>query len=227
MDNAPVNGSTVNIAGNNKIVVNPGMNKICVSRLGGISGWTNVVVPELSNVIRTIPDDIRIECKAAVAQKPAVFELGHVYTFEIDNEVVAPLSFGPDLVLTYSDSDEGWDEDLKDYNFKSVMVTLEAVNTIPLVLKPEVTPIFKQGYASTVEVNIQGEIGGGTLANPVTSKLTIELKGIGANLDGLDGIEYLFHATSPAAGATLNEKQSVKLTNVSLTIKGGFTVDLN
>ncbi len=227
VDNAPVSGSAVTIAGNNKIVVNPGVNKICVSRLGGITGWTNVVVPDLSNVIRTIPDDIRIECNAAVAQQPAVFELGHVYTFEIENEVVAPLSFGPELRFTYSDSDEGWDEDLKDYNFKSVIVTVEAENTIPLVLKPEVTPIFKQGYASTVEVNIQGEIGGGTLANPTTSRLTNELKGIGKNLDGLDGIEYLFHATSPAAGATLNEKQGVRFTKVSLTLQGGFIVDLN
>lgn len=227
VENAPVSGSKVTIGGNNRIVVNPGVNKICVSRLGGISGWTNVVVPELSNVIRVIPDEIRIECSAAVEQKPAVFELGRSYEFEIDNEVVAPLSFGPDLRFTYSDSDDGWDEDLKDYNFNSVVITLEAENTIPLVLKPEVTPIFKQGYSTTVEVNIDGEIGGGTIANPVTSKLTIELKGIGKNLDGLDGIEYLFHATSPTAGATLNEKQSMKFTNISLTIKGGLTIDLN
>ena len=94
-------------------------------------------------------------------------------------------------------------------------------------MTPEVTPIFKQGYSQTVEVTVTGEIGGGTLANPSTSKLTIELKGIGKNLDGLDGIEYLFHATSPATGATLNEKQSMKFTNITMAIKGGLTVDLN
>lgn len=227
LDNAPVSGSTVRIDGNNCIVVNPGLNKICISRLGGVAGWTNVVVPDLANVIRTIPDNIRIKCSAAVVQREAEFRLGEAYAFDIDNEVVAPLSFGPDLRFTYSDSDDGWDEDLEDYNFSSVVITIEAENTIPLKMKPEVTPIFKQGYSQTVEVTVNGEIGGGTLANPSTSKLTIELKGIGKNLDGLDGIEYLFHATSPATGATLNENQSMKFTNISLAIKGGLTVDLN
>lgn len=227
MDNAPIAGSTVRIAGNNKITVKPGINKICVSRIGGANGWTDVKVPDLSNIIKTIPDEIRIQCDAAVAQQPTVFELGRSYTFSIDNEVVAPLSFGPDLSFTYSDSDDGWDEDLGDYNFKTVVITLEAVNTIPLKMRPEVTPIFKQGYSKTVEVTVDGEIGGGSLENPTTSKLTIELKGLGKNLDGLDGIEYLFHASSPAAGGTLNEKQSMKFTNMSFAIKGGVIIDLN
>lgn len=226
-DNAPIAGSTVRIDGNNHIAVTPGLNKICISRLGGANGWTNVVVPELSNVIMTIPDDIRIKCTAEVARQTTEFVLGSSYTFDIDNRVVAPLSFGPDLNFTYTDSDDGWDEDLEDYNFSSVIITLEALNTIPLKLVPEVTPIFKSGAAKTVEVIVDGEIGGGTLANPSTSKLTVEIKGIGENLDGLDGIEYSFHATSPVVGETLNEKQSMKFTNISLTLKGGVTIDLN
>ncbi len=227
VDNLPLTGSNVKIAGDNKIVVKPGLNMICVSRVGGVSGYTNVVVPELSNVIRTIPDEIRIKCNASVVQTPAVFNLGTKYKFEIENEVKAPLAFGPDLQFSYSDIDDGWDEDLEDYNFSSVVITLEAENTIPLKMKPEVTPLFKQGYSKTVEVTVDGEIGGGSLASPSTSKLTIEIKGVGSNLDGLDGIEYMFHATAPEAGGTLNEQQSMKFTNVSIAIKGGVTVDLN
>lgn len=226
LGNMPIDGASVRIDGNNQIIVKPGVNRICVSRLGGVEGWDNVVVSNLSDIIRTMPDDIRIQCEATVAPIPVSLDLGHRYMFHIDNQIVAPLSFSSELNFTYSDEDKGWDEDLGDYNFNTVVVNIEAVSTIPLVMKPEVTPIFKEGYSCTVDVSVEGEIAGGTLAAPATSNLKIELRGVGKNLDGLDGIAYEFRASSPIVGVTLNENQGIKFSNMSFSIKGGIIVDL-
>ncbi|WP_279161353.1 hypothetical protein [Muribaculum intestinale] len=224
--------ASVNVGG---IRVVPGHNVICISRTGqgnrnDITG--NVTSSDLTNLISTIPDYIEVaDCQVAVVQQPVEFVLGRDYSFTTANEVIAPLAFGPALTFTYSDKEEGWDEDLEDYNFKRVIISAQTTNTIPLSMTPSVRAIFKDDpngdRSRDIRVNVTGNIAAGTLSSPSQSSFTVELVSEVANLAGLDGIEYTFAADSPIVGQPLNESQALTISKLSVTIAGGIIVDLN
>ena len=223
---------TVNVSG---VRVGPGHNVICLSRTGHGNRsdiTSNVTVSDLSELIARIPDRIEVsDCQAKVVQQPVEFVLGPDYTFTTANEVLAPLAFGSGLSFTYNDIEEGWDEDLDDYNFKKINITAVTSNTIPLSMTPNARAIFKDdpnGIRSReVRVNVSGGIAAGTLANPSESTFVVEIVSEVHSLAGLDGIEYSFTADSPIAGEPLNVRQSLTITKLNLTIAGGITMDLN
>lgn len=222
----------INISG---IHVRPGHNVICISRTGQGNRsdiTSNVAVADLNDLISTIPDYVEVtNCTARAVQEPVEFVLGRDYEFSTENEVLAPLAFGPSLSFTYSDKEEGWDEDLEDYNFKRVNITAIASNTIPLSMKPSARAIFKDDPNGTrsreVRVIVEGDIVAGTLASPSESTFKVEIVSDVNNLAGLDGIEYSFTADDPIAGVPLNEAQALTITKLNMTIAGGITVDLN
>lgn len=217
------------------IRVRPGHNLICISRegRGNRSGITsNVTVSNLNDLISTIPDRVEVtDCHAKVVQEPVEFVLGRDYTFSTDNEVFAPLAFGSAMRFTYSEKEEGWDEDLEDYNFKRLNISAVTSNTIPLSMKPSARAIFKNDpngdRSRNVRVNVSGGIEAGTLANPTESTFIVEIVSDVENLAGLDGVEYTFTAENPIPGAPLNQAQAVTITKLDLTISGGIIVDLN
>jgi hypothetical protein len=203
------------------IRVVPGRNIICLS-VDGTGYRTDVnsyvKVADLSKLISEIPDEIIVSgWDVKVEQSPITFELGKDYVFTTNCNVVAPLSFGPDMKFTYTDVEDGWDEDLSDYNFKSVKITANAVNSIPLTMIPTARALFKDDASGVrsagITVNIDGNIAAGTLANPTESTFAIELISNVDNLDGLDGIEFTFSAANPIVGEALNENQSARIEN--------------
>lgn len=215
--------------------------KICLSRTGesnDASVTSNIEVSRLSELLTKIPDIITItDIEAQVAQTPVTFKLSDPddrfdrgYEFNATYEAVVPLSFGKNMTLVYDDSDSGWDEDLEKYNFNEVVVTMDVVNTVPLKLVPDAYLINDRGEKFTdVVVTIDGEVAAGSIAAPSTSPLSISIKSVGKNLDGVNGVQYAFTAKSGqnTTGVVLNEQQTLRFDNIKVAIKGGITVDLN
>lgn len=219
--------SPITVAGNATTV-------ICLSRLGtgGTDGALNVKVPNLGDIIATIPYNITmsdIDAKVNTA-KSYRFDLGNTYDFTVDYRIVVPLAFGPDLKFTYNTSDKEWDEDLSDYNFREVHATLTVENSAPLNMVPTIRALDRYGNVmDNVTATIEGTIKAGSLTRPSSNELKIVLRSTGKNLDGLDGVDFEFTATAAPefTGTPLNESQALKFNDIVLQLIGGIDIDLN
>ena len=126
---------------------------------------------------------------------------------------------------------DGWNSDMQDLDARHAEISLDATNTIPLNMEMTANAIDRNGNVmDEITATVEGTINAGTSAAPSVSTLTIRLE---SNADGalkeMDGIAYRVKATVPTemAGTVLNEKQTLLLDNVVVTVKGGVTVDLN
>ncbi|WP_143270424.1 hypothetical protein [Bacteroides sp. An51A] len=208
---------------------------ICLHRLSdnsGIDADEIITVPNLNDLIETIPDEIRVEnINAKAEQERVTMQLGRDYAVETNYDVVASLQFNNGTEIVYSDQMDGWNSDMQDLDARHAEISLDATNTIPLNMEMTANAIDRNGNVmDEITATVEGTINAGTSAAPSVSTLTIRLE---SNADGalkeMDGIAYRVKATVPTemAGTVLNEKQTLLLDNVVVTVKGGVTVDLN
>ncbi len=88
-----------------------------------LNGAENIVVPDLGELIKTIPDQIYFEdIKAKALPQEVTMVLGTAFDYECNYEAVIPLAFGADLKLHYTHEELDWDEDLHKYNFNQVLI---------------------------------------------------------------------------------------------------------
>lgn len=194
-----------------------------------------IVVPDLNNLIKTVPDHLEladVDCRAKAV--PVTFNLGHTYTYNATYEAFVPLAFGPDMRLHYTDIENDWDEDLDDYNFNEVHVTATALNTLPLSMTPQVVALDRAGNDMTditaTITDAEGnplKIGAGAIDAPTSTDLTIVLRSTAPNMGRLDGVRLVFDGYDPKVGVNLNSGQSLRFENIAVRLKGGVIVDLN
>lgn len=208
-----------------------GTTDIIISRAPVAGAADNIVVPELSTLLNTIPDLISFhDAVSKAVPQVSEFILGSTYTFDCDYTAVIPLAFGDAMQLHYTHIDDNWTEDLEKYNFNTAVVTADVVNTIPLDMTPDAVALDAHGNDyTTIDVDVDGTVSAGTIAQPSVTQLKITLKSTGKNISGLDGVKLLFYATANDSftGTNLNKDQSVKFENIKITLKGGVLVDLN
>lgn len=208
---------------------------ICLHRLSdanGISADAIISVPDLNNLVETIPDEVRIEnIEATAVQERVTMTLGKDYRVKTDYNVVAPLQFNNGTQIIYSDQMDGWNSDMEDLDVRHAEISVDATNTIPLAMTMTANAIDRNGNVmDEITATVTGSISAGTPESPSVSTLTISLV---SNSDGalknMDGIAYRVAAEVPAEvqGTILNENQNLKLDNIVITVKGGVTVDLN
>lgn len=199
------------------------------------AGKTVIEVPDLSDIIKTIPDRLEfvdVDCKAV--QEPVTFRLGENYSYNAEYDAYIPLAFGPEMRLHYTHEETDWDEDLSDYNFKELHITADVTNTLPLSLTPQVLALGKNGRElSNITVDITDNAGAalkimaGSTEAPATTSLKIVLKSTGTNIADLDGVRLVFDGYDPMVGVSLNSGQSLRFDNISVRIQGGVIIDLN
>ena len=208
-----------------------GTTDIIISRAPVAGAADNIVVPELSTLLNTIPDLISFhDAVSKAVPQVSEFILGSTYTFDCDYTAVIPLAFGDAMQLHYTHIDDNWTEDLEKYNFNTAVVTADVVNTIPLDMTPDAVALDAHGNDyTTIDVDVDGTVSAGTIAQPSVTQLKITLKSTGKNISGLDGVKLLFYATANDSftGTNLNKDQAVKFENIKITLKGGVLVDLN
>lgn len=223
--------------------------QICICRektpeLTAQYGEKNVyAVSNLSTLINKIPDHVSIGNVEARADqsKEATVEFGKPYHITPSYEVYAPLAFGKDAVIEYSDQFDGWNDDIDDLELSEntyVSLTADAISKVPAALILEATPLGVGGadISNLIEVNIKkGEVSASTDGETaVTSPLEVEIREkVKGGLKQLDGLSYKVqgkatHNGTTVEGITLNaNKHTLKLNNIKVKLVGKIIGDFN
>ena len=97
---------------------------------------TKVDVPNLNAIIETIPDHINVELKPSVkTEQYYTVNLGQDYTLYSAYDIDIPLSFGSNLKIVYEETLDNFDLDLEDVDIKKAVLSINAVNTIPMAME--------------------------------------------------------------------------------------------
>ena len=199
------------------------------------TGATKVIVPNLNDIIETIPDRISVELKPAVKTDDYyTVNLGQDYVLNSEYNIDIPLSFGSGLKIVYEETIDDFDLDLEDVDIKKAIISITADNTIPLKMEiknENVSALDVNGNKITdINVTVEGTIteskDGKSIA---TSQLNINLvstkEGAISKLDGL-----FFKVTAVPGQATdvqLLSSQWMQLKDMKLKIPNGIKADLN
>lgn len=244
------NGSVINTIDNIKIPVAANtVNNICINRTGEANGsYTVVKVPQLSDAIKTIPDEILFEATAkADASRESTIELGHDYHFSPSYSIDAPLAFAEDAEIVYKDTLDGWNDDIDDLELAEgtyLSATATVDNGVPAYLTVDAVPVgVADANGNREKVNgikIEFPDGKNKVAastdgvTKVESPLEIKITETAAgSLKKLDGI--IFTASGKAkdgdnkvTGITLNaEKHTLKVRDIKIKIVGKVIGDFN
>lgn len=203
-----------------------------------------VEVSNLTDIIKTIPDLIRFECDAhANTEKEGTFRLGyHGYSVKPAYSIDAPLAFGADAVIEYTDVFDGWNNDVQDYQLSKeakIVLTTNVSNGVPAYLSLEASAIDVNGNdipASELEVKVEGEIAASTDGvTPATSPLTVTIsQKEDKAFKKLSGLRFSVKGKARSENGTvvegiaLNAKNhTLKLSDIKIKLTGTFIYDFN
>ncbi len=220
-------------------------------RKASVAGDTTiVVVPNLCDVIRDLPDSIALIDLVGRGDdsQSASVELGKVYEGRMRLSVASGIALGNDAVVIYKKDYTGWNDEVKDisfveskdstYRFGSIKAFCEVENKIPAYLTLRATPVDVRGKDISndqVEVIVKSVIAASKDGvNPVTTKEEITIVPKNSNaLKNFDGIRFTItmkakNGSSSVAGVRLNAyKQTIKVLNLKVQKNGKIAVDLN
>lgn len=203
-----------------------------ISRTGSSSDTSKgIEVADLNRLLYRIPTQIRVD--VTQADVPAVdyyVELDKTYDVTTSYEILSPLSFGKDLYFVYRDTIADWQSDLEDLEITEVTATMNILNEIPMEMTLEGVAIDSdKNIIDNITVKINGTIAPGDLCNTSTAAISMTLISDGESFNRLDGIILKVNgvSTDESVGVVMNSQQTLKFTDVKLTIKGGITIDLN
>ena len=196
---------------------------------------TKVVVPNLNDIIETIPDHINVELKPAVkTEQYYTVNLGQDYTLNSAYDIDIPLSFGSNLKIVYEETLDNFDLDLEDVDIKKAVLSINAVNTIPLAMEiknENVSALDANGNViKDIDVTVEGTITESKDGKTeVSSALNVNLN---ETADGaiskLDGLKLKITAVpGQATDVQLLSTQWMQLKDMKLKIPNGIKVDLN
>ena len=239
---------------NENIIVNPAgagsssSTRVCICRkkseLTNPEDYDQVIEQDdLKQVLYpTVASEISFTATAwADASRTASLELGKTYTVAPEYEIMAPLAFGEDANIVYSDNLDGWNDDIDDFDLKEggyIELTANVENRVPVYLNVDAKPIGLNGedLSNEVTVEVTGEVaasanGVDAVVSPVKVKLTPK----NGALKKLDGLKLVVtgSAKSNAGGSTvtgipLNAKtHTLVAKDINVKLVGTLVTDLN
>lgn len=201
---------------------------------------------KLANLLHKLPKSVSFECKAiADTAYAGTIDMGVPYTIQPSYEVYAPLSFDANSIVVYRDSITGWHEDLEDITLSKdsyVILTADVTNKLPVDLKFSAEAIDEKGNRldnRLIDVNVTNadgsecNIAAGTDSAPGLTSIKIVLKQNDSSAFSIiDGIAFLAKAITPSDGRfdgvpLNNQKQTLKIDNIGIILKGRVIVDLD
>lgn len=244
---APVNcwGSLVSLGNENTVLNEVKIGEVDMPELvvgeGGNSHWCiyDGVKPtwegynyhkaeRLQEIVKVMPDSIKMNFDAGVdVNKYFEVELGKEYKASIQYQLECPLALDAGSVIVYSDTIDGWSEDLEDFEVGGVKMTARIdmgenmpFDKLDIDITPidvEATPIGKE----LIKVNELKNIGNGQ-----TIEILLTCKD-GA-MEILDGVVLKATAKVTTDNAQpLRSNSTIKLDNISVGIIGGVVMDMN
>ena len=221
--------------------------KICICRNKSKvnqAAYTEVVeVPNLSTVLNPIPDHINFAGHARADKTvEADFVLGKQYTIKPSYRIEAPLAFGENARIVYTDSFDDFNSDIKDIEVKDntyIEFSGDVESKIPAYLNASAVAIDINGNEmpeSEVKVAVDGEIKASADGKtPAVSTLKITMKPTKSALKKLDGLKFTVSGsakseknTESVVGQTLNAKNhTLIIKNIKIKLVGQVIADLN
>ena len=221
--------------------------KICICRNKSKvnqAAYTEVVeVPNLSTVLNPIPDHINFAGHSRADKTvEADFVLGKQYTIKPSYRIEAPLAFGDNARIVYTDSFDDFNSDIKDIEVKDntyIEFSGDIESKIPAYLNASAVAIDINGNEmpeSEVKVTVDGEIKASADGKtPAVSTLKITMKPTKSALKKLDGLKFTVSGsakseknTESVVGQTLNAKHhTLIIKNIKIKLVGQVIADLN
>lgn len=201
------------------------------------------VVSNLSDIVKKIPH--RINCKAEVdadTYRKGTVKLGKEYTIDADVYMKAPLAFDEGAQIVYTDTIDGWNEDIDKFSFAEgayIEMTTEVENKMPAYLNVSAFAIDVNGKEipqHRIRVDVSNSVkasedGEKAVVTPVTIKLRENEKGALKTVDGI-----VFRVTAAAGekdaqtivGKTINAyKHTLTARNIKVRLVGKIIADFN
>lgn len=210
------------------------MNNILISNFNASEpGYTTVVEPDLVNLFRFVPDNVRIESddlSLLSKDNSQMIELGRQYDISADYRAVVPFKFN-NINIEYTDSIDELLSDLEDVADKTdrLIVKATGVTNIPtdMVTAVKLYDIYgDELYGINVNVDkfkFKAAAGGQESINELELELT-EMEG-SDDLERLEKIVYTVTATS-MSNVTLRPKQYLLVKNIFIEIPNGINLSL-
>lgn len=202
-----------------------------------------VKVDNLSDIVKRIPKRIRCEAEAhADASRMSTLKLNHQYTINVNYFVSAPLAFDEGAQIVYTDSIDGWNEDIDPFSFAEgayIEMNADIDNKTPAYLQVKAHAIDVNGNTipeNRIQVKVSNHVkasedGQTAVTTPISIKLTENEKGA---LKQVDGIVYRITAASDEEGArsivgqTINAyKHTLTARNIKIKLVGKIIGDFN
>lgn len=202
-----------------------------------VEGYSTVVIPELNNLIKKIPETIRVNVNARMDNENyTTVTLGKDLKIEGDYRVSVPMVFD-DFSLEYVEEiddvlgDEA--EDITDYvtDVNSVTVTFDAYNTVPATFVPSVVAYDRNGNVlNNITAVVTGSVAKGNgmvndvVSEPVKSSVSVNLSVKNGELASLYKLDLKF--TGSGSGV-FNSNEYLQVKDIVITIDENISVDLN
>lgn len=206
-----------------------------------LEGYTNVVIPNLSDLLKKIPNSLEIELIPTIDESITHHvDLSKDLVFHPEYDVVVPLKFD-NIHIEYTELIEDLNKDLGEAleHFANIelKVDMDIRNTIPVGLVLTVEPLDTYGnLIEGVEIeNVQIAAGNGKNINEFDSeedsgeKLQLIVRSRGDVLRRLDKLNLLIKADADetVGGEALAPEQGVHITNIVLEVKGDVDTNLD
>ena len=236
-----IEGSTVILGRNGidqqDIILEKGDNIIALSRLGtgGPEGSKNIKVSNINDLIKKIPDVVKVDLNPLVEYATYyTVDLTTSYAMESNYDIDIPLNFGSNLKIVYDETIDNFNLDLEDVDIKKAILSINAVNTIPLAMEiknENVSALDANGNViKDIDVTVEGTITESKDGKAeVSSTLNINLNETAEGaISKLDGLKLKVTAVpGQATDVQLLSTQWLQLTDMKLKIPNGIKVDLN
>lgn len=230
-----------------KMTIKPNANtRICICKhKEGVDDtqYDEVVeVPNLSDIFATIPKTIKFDADAhADATQEAEVKLGHQYTITPKYNITAPLAFDAGANISYTDSFDGWNEDIEDCEFAEgtyIELTADIENKLPAYLDVNADAIDVDGNKMSqdlIEVKVSNSIAAstdGVQAKTTPIIITLREKKSGM-LKKVDGLEYNIklaagEGNDAIVGKTINAyHHTITAKNIKVKLVGKIIADFN
>ena len=206
-------------------------------------GYENVQIPELANLLKKIPHSLNLNVNPII-RKDSTHHVDIAQPIKLDAvySVVVPLRFDS-LQLCYTDTirelDSNLGETMELFSNVSLCVKMDVINTIPLGLLLDITPLDVNGNEiKDIEIDSLHVAAGSGEALLDENKnvceglqqqnFVFEIKSKSGDISSLDGLAFSLKAASDhtTGAAALKGEQGIKLSNIVLEVSGDIEADL-
>ena len=206
-----------------------------------LNGYTNVVIPNLGNLLKKIPSSLDIELIPTIDESVTHHvDLSKDLVFHPEYDIVVPVKFD-NMHFEYSELIEDLNQDLGDAleNFTNVGLKLgmNIQNTIPVGLTLTIEPLDVDGNViEGVEIeDIQIAAGNGESVSGSNDtenqdeNFQLVVRSQGDKLRKLDKLNLLIKADADetVGGEGLSPDQGIHITNIVLEVTGDVNINLD